>query len=460
MGRTYALIRLTIAEAIRTRLALAFILMIVGIYVLLVTTATGDGTVAGKVQMFLSHSIGLTHLLLSLLVAFLGCRSIDQDIKTQRIDSLVTKPLSRWQFLLGRWMGLVILTAGLLAVSMAASYVIAVFVFAPQAQADPGDEFKLENQVLVARKAFKPAVRDMSKEIEQHYKRLQQEGRLPEGMAPSEIRKTIEEGLIRRDRTVPPRYTRVWWIRGLPTPKEGDVLMTLRFKYEPSITTSGSAKYGLHSNTVLGQWFIGNKERMFATPPTQKPYRTPHEIDVDVNAIDSDGTLRVAFRNLDPRGVAVHFPLEDGLEVLVRTGSFTPNFIRTVLIMFLTLVFLGTLALAAGTFLSFPIAALVTIAALFVGLAGNFLSEAIGLPWGLELKGNILQIAEKLITLAALKLVPVLDVAHYSDKLIAGRLVSWGELLWKTVSLLGKSCLLAVLAVIIFSRRELGRVIV
>lgn len=56
-------------------------------------------------------------------------------------------------------------------------------------------------------------------------------------------------------------------------------------------------------------------------------------------------------------GVALLFPLEDGMEVLYRDGSFALNFARGLGIIFCWLALMASLGLASASFLSFPVAA-------------------------------------------------------------------------------------------------------
>ncbi len=467
MRKVWAIIRLTLAELIRTRVAVAFVLLLIGMMTLIVTTAKGDGTLMGKVQMFISYSVGVIYSLLALLVILLSCRVIDEDIKTMRIDSLVSKPIARWQLLLGRWAGIIILATGLLVASMSAVYIITQ-LYVRSTPVKSMDRFKVENYVLVARKSFvPPPIPDIDKKVEQIYQKLKKQGRLPppSQMAPSKVRQMIKDGLLRQPRTVGPRQMRTWKISGLKPIRnnKGNVLVTLRFKYEPSKTTTPDPKHHLHSNTVLGYWIIGKRtsKNSFYWPPggpQEKPYRTLQQIDVPLNVIEPDGTLTFSFVNIDPRNVAVNFPLKDGLEVLARVGGFAPNFIRLALIAFAGIVFLATLSIACGTFLSFPIASLVSFSVFFIGIAANFLTEAIEM---LETSKSVLDKVERVITYISIKFIPSLDLGQYTSKLIDGRIIDWQTTLTHIGWLIGvNSLILTVFAIIVFERRELGKVTV
>jgi len=285
---------------------------------------------------------------------------------------------------------------------------------------------------------------------------------LTEGKPASEVRKMIHAELLRQSRTVDPDQSQTWVFTGLPQPKAGDVLLTLRFKYEPSGTLSRDTEAKLMSDTFVGRWIIGRKESAKRYVwQEEKPTRSLYEINIPVSAVEKDGTLPVSFFNVDPRKCAVHFPSPDGMEVLVREGTFTPNFVRVVIIVFCTILFIATLAVVAATFLSFPIAALFTLSAFFIGMAGNFLAEAVGLTSGGIGAKNFIELVEKIIAVISLYLVPVLAISPYTDNLLDGKIVDWTQVLRQAGMLVAfKGGLLAVLGAIIFQRRELGKVIV
>jgi hypothetical protein len=460
--------------------AIAFILLLLGVMILLFTTATGDGTVRGKIQMFMSYSISMTHFLLTLLVTFLACRTLDQDVKTMRIDSIVTKPLARWQLLLGRWIGIVILALTLLAVSMGATYGV-IRYFARSAPEKSLDKFQIENQILVARHGYTPPLPDVEADVDKRVEQMKNEGAFPEDKTLREVRDVLRTELINRSRTVGPRQMQSWKFSGLNPARQGEGIITLRFKYEPSTDTSIDTESQLQSSTILGRWIVGRKE----LPPDrvyvwqeEKPYRTIHEINVPINAIEDDGTMTITFINLDPRGVSVHFPQADGIEVLIREGDFASNFLRTVLITSFGILFMVTLAMACGTFLSFPIAALVTLTVFFIGLGGNFLYEAVGLHYVIAptdglldvvrkiiafifMGENPMQSIERVITIGSLAVVPKLEVSRFTSYLIEGRLVEWKIVLSAFTSLIViKGGILALFAAAVFNRRELGKITV
>ncbi len=470
MRKVLAITKLTLRESIRTKIAIAFIILLTAMLTLIVSTATGDGTLSGKIQMTISYSIGVTTFLLSLLVIFLTARFIDQDIKTMRIDVVVTKPIPRWQVIVGRWLGVLILAFFLLTISFLMVYVITM-LYTRSAIPNTKDWYELNNHILVARRAYSPPpIPNLEKKVDEIYNQLKKAGRLPppNQMPPSQVKKIIREGLLRHPRTVPLEYIRTWKITGIKKIPENKTkaFVTIRFKYEPSKTTRPDPVHNLHSNTILGYWIIGKRvsKKCFYWPPQgpqEKPYRTTIQFDVPVNVIEKDGSITLSFANIDPRNVSVHFPLKDGLEVLIREGSFELNLFRLWLIAISVIVFLTSLSLFCGTFLSFPVAALLTLSVFFIGVSANFLGEAIGLPYGFELGKNFIESTEKLVTYTAIKILPVLNIGEYTSKLIDGRIIDWFE---ATSKLFWIGCidslLLIILSAVIFTKREIGKVIV
>ena len=88
-----------------------------------------------------------------------------------------------------------------------------------------------------------------------------------------------------------------------------------------------------------------------------------------------DGTLQIAFRNLDPRGQKLFFQIDDGPKLLLKVAGFGENYCRCVLVMFLELVILTGLGCAAAAFLTMPTAIFVVISYLLFGSFASYMEE-------------------------------------------------------------------------------------
>lgn len=122
-GRIVAVGRHTVAEGLRTKLAVAFIVLILGFTLLFWLFARGDGTIKGRIQMFLNYTVGLSGFLMALLTIFFSCRSLSMEVSTRQIYGVVTKPIPRWQILAGKWSGVMFLNVVLVTITCLAAYV-------------------------------------------------------------------------------------------------------------------------------------------------------------------------------------------------------------------------------------------------------------------------------------------------------------------------------------------------
>ena len=96
-------------------------------------TATGDGTLKGRLQTFVSYGLSLTGLLLSLLTIIVSIYAITSDIEHRQIYTVVTKPIRRYQIILGKVLGVIVLDVALL--TLFAGIVYGVIVLMPRVRA-------------------------------------------------------------------------------------------------------------------------------------------------------------------------------------------------------------------------------------------------------------------------------------------------------------------------------------
>jgi hypothetical protein len=100
--RTWAIARLSLQEAIRNRVLIAFFLFIL---VLLFAGLFLDVRNNNPARLYLSFVISTTNYLLLLMTVFLSTFSIPNDIKNRTIYTVVTKPVRSGEMVLGRIIG-------------------------------------------------------------------------------------------------------------------------------------------------------------------------------------------------------------------------------------------------------------------------------------------------------------------------------------------------------------------
>jgi len=178
-------------------------------------------------------------------------------------------------------------------------------------------------------------------------------------------------------------------------------------------------------------------------------------MEVPAGAVAEDGSLAVAFFNVPLNNTVVIFPLEDGLEVLYKADTFTRNFVRAAMLIFLRLVFLAVLGTLSATFLSFPVCILLCLAIFFTGTISGFVIDSFD-----YLSDNMGAVYSYALG-PVIRLLPEFDKFDPAGYLVSARLVSW-VFLAKAAGMMIflRGTVLLLFAVLIFSRREIARITV
>jgi hypothetical protein len=449
----------TIKQAIRLKIAAVFIVLLLVLLPVMGLRMTGDGTLKGREQAFVSYGLSLTALLLALLTIFAAAYTLTNDIKDKQVYTVLTKPIRRFQFVLGKLLGVVLLDAGLLVLFSAIIYSITVLL--PQfIKADDAQLAQVRNEFFTARASLTPAEPDISAELDQAYNKLKQAGEVPAGVDETPAaRKNYRAELARRiglrKRAAVVGEEMLWEFNNV-RPSDPNQSLFVRFKYDVAVNPSDLQIYS--------RWLVGDVRQLRLAGVIETPLysmerkdliRTFREFEVPADAVAGDGYLALAFLNVPLNDTVVIFPLEDGLEVLYKADTFTANFLRAVLLIFVRLIFLAALAVFAGSFLSFPVAILLCLAVFtmanmsgFINESFDFLGENVNKVYYYSLKPLI-------------SLLPQFDQFSPSKFLVPARLLSWSllaKLGFSTLCL--KALPLALLSLLIFSYREIAKVIV
>jgi hypothetical protein len=171
--------------------------------------------------------------------------------------------------------------------------------------------------------------------------------------------------------------------------------------------------------------------------------------------VAEDGYLAVGFLNVPLNNTVVIFPPEDGPEVLYKADTFTANFLRAVLLVLFRLIFLACLGILASTFLSFPVAILFCLAIFFTGIISGFCLESFD-----YMDKNLSSVYSYTIR-PIVMLLPHFDKFSPTIFLAPARLLRWSLLAKVFYSLICiKAALLWLAALLIFSYKEIAKVIV
>ncbi len=155
MLRVWTVARQTLTQCLRSRIQLVFIALLAAFLILLPEVMSGDKTLAGRIRSFLSYAQGITALLLGTITILMSVHLVSSDVSRKYVFSLATKPLARWQYVLGRWLGVVLLNGILLLLASVAIYGQAQMMRRGR-PADDQDRLAVETEIFTVREQTGP----------------------------------------------------------------------------------------------------------------------------------------------------------------------------------------------------------------------------------------------------------------------------------------------------------------
>jgi ABC-type transport system involved in multi-copper enzyme maturation permease subunit len=453
MQRILAIALLTWKAAFRFRLFWVLAALLMGSVVILPLLLKHDGTARGFTQILLTYTLSLITALLGLATMWLACGTLARDIEDCQMQMVAVKPIARWQIWLGKWTGLLLVNGSLLLLAGASVYTLLMW----RAQQLPPDQQRLlRNEIFVARASLKEPPRDLEHLVEQTFRERLKQTPVPAEEQPA-LRSQIRELYRAGTQVVPPGFRRTWKLNlGLKkTFLRGEPLY-VRARFHAAQTNM--------LGTYQGRWIVGPPDSdKSKIKDVSMAADTFHEFEIPSNMFDSTGELQVSYHNVD--SVTLLFPMEDGLEVLYREGGFALNYFRGLLVILCWLALVAAMGLAAASFLSFPVAAFVSVSVLFVAFSSGSIATAVaegtvlgvnhetGEGTAMTWLDNVLLPFFKLI----LNLLDLTRGVSPVEALSTGRSITWGQLavaFGQIVLLLGGA--LAALGIFVFTRRELA----
>jgi hypothetical protein len=435
----------------RMKVAAVFLVLLLILLPVLGFSATGDGTLKGRLQTFVSYGLSLTAILLSLLTIIVSIYTVTSDIEQRQIYTVITKPIRRFEFLIGKLLGVIILDLILLGLFAAIIYSITVYVPA-FVDANELERMQADNEFFTARKSLDVPAVDVSEEVRKAYEKLKTANELPEDVPYEEIieRLTHQKQLARRAADV--GQILIWDFKNV---ESLDRNMFIKFKYNVAVNPP--------DNQVYGRWIVGDYQYIKYGTESETPVydrvhkssvRDFHEISVPAEVIPEHGHLAVAFQNAPLNNTVIFFP-PDGIQVLYKADTFTGNFIRVTFLILFRLIFLASLGILASTFLSFPVAILLCLVLFTTACFSSFVIESFGFL------GENVGVFYNYTIAWIVRLLPQFDKYNPTKFMVPGLLLSWNLLARCAAVMLGiKAFLLLVIALIVFSYREIAKIIV
>jgi ABC-type transport system involved in multi-copper enzyme maturation permease subunit len=456
MQQILAITNLTWKAALRYRLFLVIAVLLVVAVVGLPMLIKDDGTARGFTQIVLTYTLGAVTALLGLCTLWLSCGTLARDIEECQMQVVATKPIARWQIWLGKWLGIVTLNAALLAISGACVFGLMQW---RSRTLPPKEQEVLRTEVLVARGSAKPP--DVQDDIQSDARKILEE-RLKKTPLSSpddvkEVQNQILEQVKAEYQLVPPGYSKTWEIHfGEKAKTLRNQPLQVRMKFNTADRTT--------SGTYGGLWQAGvpQKTKLWRSEPMSLAPDTFHEFQIPAGLIDDNGVLTISFGNFN--STALLFPLDDGMEVLYRDGGFGLNFVRGLAIILCWMALLAAIGLASASFLSFAVAALLSLTILIMTLASGTMASVVSegtIDSNNSAQGSVVIWALNHVIVPAFSVaVKIINFATNSspiDALSTGRSISWADLglaFAQVVLVLGG--IFALGGIFLFTRRELA----
>lgn len=447
----WAVARNTIKQAFRMKIAIVFIVLLLVLLPVLGFTTTGDETLKGRLQTFMSYGLSLTSFLLCILTISISTYSVTNDIKERQIFTIITKPIRRFQFLLGKLLGVILFDIVLL-------FIFSIIIYANTVNmprfydATEQELVQADNEFYTAREGLAMPAVDVSEDVQRMYEQLEKNDELPDHLTRNEIIAELTRQMQVASRVADIGRWMVWEFENVKPLAES---LFIRFKYE--------VLQDPFYDQITSRWVIGDPHtirtgEMVKTPIYDGYHRNPvdtfNEIEVSAEVVPEHGRLAVLFLNDASNNTVIMFP-QDGLEVLFKAGSFSGNFFRAVLLILSRLIFLACLSILASSFLSFPVAMLLCFVIFFTANFSGFFLESFG--YLSRTAGIFYTYSIKLV----IQLLPQFDKFNPTSFLVSARLVSWYFLIRCFLIMVGiKAFLLLILSFVVFGYREIAKIIV
>jgi hypothetical protein len=160
MSVIWSVARQTFVQCLRSRAVTVTLVLLAILLVVMPFQLEGDNTLAGRVRTFLSYSAAAASFTLSALTVFFSVILISEDVRTKRIFTLAVKPVARWEFVIGRWVGMAMLNGVLLVAAGGGIYLLSQQLRSgAMGQAiSPADRSAVETEVFTARTRVGPVV--------------------------------------------------------------------------------------------------------------------------------------------------------------------------------------------------------------------------------------------------------------------------------------------------------------
>jgi len=373
----------------------------------------GDGTAEGKFKVFVTYSFLLSSIILIVVNIAFSCVSISGELKKKTMFLLDSKPVKRWQVIVGKWVGFLSLNFLLIL-----SFLLSMSLFSISLSKKIKSNFKEEKNIFLTYNQVSPYSYISGKEKKS-----------------SELKK-------RETYAVPPGGKITWDFKGIKN-VSSDIYLTFKF-----YTSKKEEK------EIAGYWLIGN-------PSMEKPVEIltkfsqneVHRLKISSECVSKKGQLQITYINIDPENISVLFNREK-LKVRYPWKNYWDNFVRSGFNLLLVTGFISAMGIFFSALVSTLTAVIATSILIFISYLHGF-TELI-VKSLIEEKKIFTYLSYLLLKFSLFILPPLnkfLPHTYIEDSLILP--FSYLKDVFLKTTIFGAVPIL-ILAILYFSKRELG----
>ncbi len=443
LSAVLAVARGAVDEAVRNRTVLVLLVLLILVVALhpYLNLGNEDTLLRHRIQAFLSFNGIFVGILLGAMTILFSAYTVSSDLSEARAGGVFVKPVSRLGYLVGKWLGIVLLQAVVVAVWAILIWGVAYLWLPAERAVDPFDRDAVNSRVLVAREELRPSPEtpfiDLARaeltEIQRtNPERIERrgvgallndlelnEGRefltiefgedktyVFEGMNDAKERaRALEESIRDRRDEIARRMSNELGL--LIAPQDVTLKSILPYADELGIDTTGSviqlrfnvkgySTFGsdeyLLNFTINGQQdflrFVPDRVQTFDIPATIISDDDPETPDVDEggrltmtidNSPISEEMMAQLPQQVLDRQQALRFDPEEWLTVYYRRGGFASNVGRAAAVVWVRLAFLAMLGTVTGALFSFPVAATFSLTLWILAAGGTWLQSVLSL---------------------------------------------------------------------------------
>jgi hypothetical protein len=385
---------LTLRNALRTRVFLWVALGLIATTILVPALLTGDGTAVGQMRVVIMYALGIAVTLLILETLWLSAGCVSLDITGKQLQSVAIKPIAPFAILTGKWLGILLLNSGFLAITLL-GILTTTSITAKRLEHYPASHTTLQQEVLVGRRAVHPAP---DTELEDAAYRLHQqniyEGKIPQD---SPVQRTYRT--LKSQRTMVAPGKTISWIIPLPSQKlESNAQHPTNKKVHTSTFGVECSMFDVHSQAprlslqyrfrcnalerrpVSGTWTISAAKTPTLTIDVDSILDGTHHLMLPETFTPAGNPVTVAFENKNTDSApAIFFDSDTPIALLIHESSFAMNLLRAGLATLSILALISAVGIAISTLFSFSVATFATGAILFaITLASGFSEAPVG----------------------------------------------------------------------------------